>query len=111
MFNLLKSYNSSSSGISSNSQKSKNKRSKKGRVHDFSYNDGSYLAIENNMKLRSSRNSQNKRYLSDNNKSNENVVTKLYNKFQYCSADDSAIHHEMRFETNVKFDSVFKTEV
>ena len=110
-FPLPERCNSSSSGVSSNSRAYKNTYSKKRVQNDISYNDGSYLALEKNMKLRNRKNEIHKSNSYDSKLSRENVALKLYNEYQYHSAEDSAIHHEMYFETEAKFDSVLKTEV
>ena len=110
-FPLPERCNSSSSGVSSNSRAYRNTYSKKRGQNEFSYNDGSYLALEKNMKLRNRKNEIHKSNSYDSKLSRENVALKLYNEYQYHSAEDSAIHHEMYFETEAKSNSVFKTEV
>ena len=110
-FPLPERCNSSSSGVSSNSRAYRNMESKMRRLNDISYNDGSYLALEKNMKLRSRKNTVDKNNSCNSKQSRETLAFKLFNEYQYCSAEDSAIHHEMYFETEAKFDSVFKTEV
>ena len=110
-FPLPERCNSSSSGVSSNSRAYRNLHSRTRRLNDISYNDGSYLALEKNMKLRSRKNTIDKSNSYRSKQSQETVALKLYNEYQYCSAEDSAIHHEMYFETEAKFDSVLKTEV
>ena len=110
-FPLPERCNSSSSGVSSNSRAYRNMESKTRLLNDISYNDGSYLALEKNMKLRSRKNTVDKSNSCNLKQSRETLAFKLFNEYQYCSAEDSAIHHEMYFETEAKFDSVFKTEV
>ena len=103
--------NTSSSGVSSSSRTNKDKHSKICRSNELSYNDGSYLVVEKNMKLRSTQNSTNKKCSCGSKKSRTKVALKLYDEFQYCSAEDSAIHHEMCFEIQPKFESPIKSEV
>ena len=110
-FPLPERCNSSSSGVSSNSRAYRNLHSRTRRLNDISYNDGSYLALEKNMKLRSRKNTVDKSSSCNLKQSRETVALKIYNEYQYCSAEDSAIHHEMYFETEARFDSVFRTEV
>ena len=101
----------SSSGVSSSSRTYKDKYPKNDRSNKLSYNDGSYLALEKNMKLRGRQNSKIKNCSCGSKTTRTNVALRLYDEFQYCSAEDSAIHHEMCFEIQPKFDSPFKSEV
>ena len=100
--------NASSSGISSGSRA---EPFEKGRLNEISFNDGSYLAIEKNMKLRSRKSLKIKKCIRDSRKSRENIILSPHNEFHYCSAEDSAIHHELCFENETKRNTSFKTEV